>query len=231
MIDGIKTKLERDFNFNIKSKRDPIDSSSADQLIFQRVLGHKEEQPGTGQWFETSEEAVGCRPHYKNECWICDRHVFSVIFWSRAMAFKMTPIFNKEQTEIVRYAIDCDLNEEEGKELIYTNANVKYSQLDNQVPYLCGSFTGWRYHKMYSLEEFNRKFDDSKMTAFDLAAASGKIRKRTENESQCNDYERSWLKYFEAQEKLRFIYDWKQFFKKSLRFKKPFVLNGHFYYD
>ena len=58
-------------------------------------------------WYETS-SAVSHAYHNKYDCWICEGHVFSVIFWSRGMAYKMDPVLNKEQTEIVRYEIDRD---------------------------------------------------------------------------------------------------------------------------
>ena len=39
---------------------------------------------------------------------------------------------------------------------MYENTNIKYKKTENKVPFICGSFTGWRYRKMVSLEEFNR---------------------------------------------------------------------------
>ena len=62
---------------------------------------------------------------------MCDNHVYSVIFWSRAYAFKMNPILNKEQTEIVRFEIDRDFGEQDAEDLFYCNPNVKYSSMEN----------------------------------------------------------------------------------------------------
>lgn len=42
--------------------------------MFQRVLGHKAEMPGSGQWQMLTEKA--------DECWICDRHIYTLLFWS-----------------------------------------------------------------------------------------------------------------------------------------------------
>ena len=64
-------------------------------------------------WYESSAE-VGYRPHNKYDCWMCEGHVFSVIFWSKGMAYKMDPIFNKQQSEIVRLEIDQDFGERRG---------------------------------------------------------------------------------------------------------------------
>ena len=43
---------------------------------------------------------------------------------------------------------------------MYTNGNLKYSALEDQIPYLCASFTGWRYMKMYELSKFNERFEE-----------------------------------------------------------------------
>ena len=108
IINGIKVKIERDSDFHQVHKKDPIEFSINDQLIFQRILGHKEEQRGTGQWYESSKNSVACKTHYKNECWICEKHVFSILFWSRAQAFKLDPVLSKDKTEEIRYEIDRD---------------------------------------------------------------------------------------------------------------------------
>ena len=92
---------------------DPIANSVSDQLIFQRMLGHKEEMPGSGQWYESSKNAVACKPHYKNECWMCEGHVYSVLFWSKGMCYKMNPILSSDKTEVIRYTIDEDFGAQE----------------------------------------------------------------------------------------------------------------------
>lgn len=153
------------------------------------MLGHKMEHPGSGQWYESSKNAVACNSHYKNDCWFCEGHVYSVIFWSKAMCYKLNPIFNKEKTEVIRYVIDENFGENEANDLIYTNASVKYSLLENQVPYICGSFTGWRYRKMLNLEEFNRSFETDFVDPFEIAYATGNIRKRITNREMCNEFE------------------------------------------
>ena len=194
-------------------------------------MGHKDDIPGSGQWYEASEIASGYKPHYKSDCWLTNNHVYSIIFWSRSMAFKLNPIFDKEQTEIVRFEVDRDFGEQDEKDLFFCNGGVKYSQLENQVPYICGSFTGWRYRKMFNLEDFNRRLEVEKVSPFDIAKEARKIRKNVTTIEKCNEYEHSWINYFAAQEKLRYIYDWRHFFKKYLRFKRPFVANGHFFYE
>ena len=91
------------------------------------MLGHKKDQPGSGQWYESSKNAVACKSHYKNECWYCEGHVYSIIFWSKAKAYKLNPILSKEKTEIIRQALDFDFGPQEETDRIYSNANLKYS--------------------------------------------------------------------------------------------------------
>lgn len=100
---------------------------------------------------ETVDSAMAYNPHHQSNCWICEKHIYTIIFWSKGMAFKLDPVLNKEQTEILRFEIDKDFSEQENRQN-FVNGNLKYSQLDDQVPYLAGSFTGWRYLKMINLE-------------------------------------------------------------------------------
>jgi hypothetical protein len=44
-------------------------------LVCQRILGHKNDIPGAGQWRVDYSLQV-------NECWSCGLHNYSLIFWS-----------------------------------------------------------------------------------------------------------------------------------------------------
>jgi len=146
------------------------------------------------------------------------------------MCYKLNPILSKEKTDEIRWEIDRDFGEQEDADLVYENTNVKYSQLENQTPFVCGSFTGWRYRKMISLEEFNRRFEEP-VNAFDIACSQGRIRKRTTKLEQCNEYEKRYVEIAELEEKLRYTYAWRHFFAKNLRYKRPFIMNSHLYYE
>ena len=108
---------------------------------------------------------------------------------------------------------------------------MKYNQFDNQVPFLCGSFTGWRYRKMISLEQFNRSYETDIIPPFEVACSQGKIRKRVIKREQCNAYEEAYVKIADGEEKLRYTYAWRHFFAKNLRFKRPYVINSNLYYE
>ena len=86
------------------------------------------------------------------------------------MAFKLDPIFNRHQSEAVRYEIDLNFGSSEIEDLIYCNGSKEnYMELADRVPYLCGSFTGWRYQKMHSLEQFCRQHDMDLKTPLEQA--------------------------------------------------------------
>ena len=54
-----------------------------ENLIYQRVLGHKDDIPGSGQWREVSTETTP--PDSLND-WITDKYVYSLVFWSKNFA-------------------------------------------------------------------------------------------------------------------------------------------------
>ena len=67
-------------------------------------------------WYmETIDDAVSYPAHYKSNCWICEKHVYTIFFWSRGQAFKLNPIYDKERTEILRLEIDKDFEESENR--------------------------------------------------------------------------------------------------------------------
>ena len=143
------------------------------------MLGHKEDIPGSGQWYETSSNAVACRQHYKNDCYACEGHVYCIFFWSKGMCYKLNPILDKQRTRQMMFEIDHDFGPSEDHEIMFENTNISYSKLENQVPFLCGSFTGWRYKKMINLEDFNERFEE-RQDSFDVACQMDFIRKRVD---------------------------------------------------
>ena len=47
-------------------------------LLVTRILGHKDDMPGAGQWRVFTESFKG-----QNDCWLCDHQVYSIIFWNK----------------------------------------------------------------------------------------------------------------------------------------------------
>ena len=48
---------------------------------------------------------------------------------------------------------------------------------------------------------------------------------------KCNPHEKRYIEIAILEEKLRNIYSWRHFFNKNLRYKRPFTLNSHLYYE
>lgn len=84
---------------------------------------------------------------------------------------------------------------------------------------------------MDSLEEFNRRFEKEPVDPFEIACSQGKVRKRVHNREQCNDYEKRYVEIAELEEKLRYTYAWRHFFAENLRYKRPYCMNSHLYYE
>ena len=85
---------------------------------------------------------------------------------------------------------------------------------------------------MVPLEEFNKQFEEVNEdidVPFEMAVAQGKMRKRVHKREQCNDYEMRYVELAEQEEKLRYTYDWRTFFNKNLRYKRPYCMNSHLF--
>ena len=54
----------------------PSEEATDNRLIFTRVLGHKPDMPGAGQWKVIT--------HKADDCWICDQQVYGLVFWDAA---------------------------------------------------------------------------------------------------------------------------------------------------
>ena len=107
------------------------------------------------------------------------------------MAYKLNPIFNKDKSEILRLEIDREFgqNEQDNRQL-NCNANVKYTELQDRVPYIAGSFTGWRYYKMINIEELNRSKDLYPRDILKVCKDNKLIRKIITDPAKFNDWEK-----------------------------------------
>lgn len=199
------------------------------KLVFQRMIGLKQEQPGSGQWFESSQATVSNKKHYKNDCWICEKHVYSVILWSRGRAFLLNPVFNKDQSGKLVYEIDFipqDVEEEEDPGLGHVNGNVSYDRLENKIPYLCGSFTGWRYKKMVPLHEFNQGMDKEWKDPFEQCKANGTIKFSKTKDDDLTTREKTELEIMASKQRKNYRVHWAKYFNKYLMYKNPYIING-----
>jgi hypothetical protein len=50
----------------------------------------------------------------------------------------------------------------------FVQGNVNYDKLEDKIPYITGSFTGWRYRKMIRLDQFTREIDKEFLEPIEL---------------------------------------------------------------
>ena len=54
-----------------------VKSSAKDMSIY-RVMGHKQDMPGSGQWrMQTNSD--------EKQCWVCNGTIYNLIFWTRGV--------------------------------------------------------------------------------------------------------------------------------------------------
>jgi hypothetical protein len=133
-----KSKRQSIFNTTGKTVHDSEDQGRDEKLlIFQRMVGHKEEMPGSGQWKILTEKG--------DQCWICDKHIYSLIFWSPSIGHSM----------------QIDLDDGEKNRII---SQIEIINHENEMeesgpPLICGSFTDWRYKSMMTLDAYLKIID------------------------------------------------------------------------
>ena len=72
-----------------------------ENLIYQRVLGHKLDMPGSGQWRETSAQTT---PADQIGDWITDKNIYTLIFWSKNFDRKVQKRAQYKLQEILKLA-------------------------------------------------------------------------------------------------------------------------------
>lgn len=69
-----------------------------DVLIFTRQTGHTLDLPGAAQWKMITRSQPG-----ENACWVCDRQVYSLIFWNEIIgAAQAVSISIKDRNYIIK---------------------------------------------------------------------------------------------------------------------------------
>jgi hypothetical protein len=114
-------------------------------------------------------------------------------------------------------------------EIGFANGHLGYNELENKQPYIAGSMTGWRYKKMIPLHEFTASFDKKPRDFFEIAYDMRKIRRKVSYVDECNIIEKRWIEICRMSERLRYTYQWQQFFKQGIKYKNPFIINGHMF--
>lgn len=153
-----------------------------------------------------------------------------MILWSRGRAFLLNPVFNKEQQGKLVYEIDfiqsVDMEEDQDPGLGHVNGNLTYDELDNKIPYIAGSFTGWRYKKMQPLHEFNRGMDKDCKDPFEMCKNNGTIKISKTTEEELTSREKTDLQIMASKQRKNYRVHWAKYFNKFLMYKNPYIING-----
>jgi hypothetical protein len=128
--------------------------------VFSRILGHFE-IPRSQKWVETS------------ECWVCEKHTYSVILVSKTIAksFFVKPKMKdrnqfllkiknaKENQDDTALNNDDDMWGSDNDELYYDadSEDDKHHSFKNNL--ITGTFSRWKCRSMVPLGEFIRRLD------------------------------------------------------------------------
>ena len=81
----------------------------------------------------------------------------------------------------------------------FVKGNLPYSELADKIPFVTGSFTGWRYKPMVRLDDFCKYLDSNEETLVDRHKVD--------------------------QERSAYAKEWPRIFKKFLKYKNPCLIN------
>jgi len=121
--------------------------------------------PGACQW-KMIDEA-------HEDCWICDREVYTLIFWSPVIGrFEMKKVSEADQTFII-------------KNIDEFNPHHQVEERDN-VPHIYGQFTNWKPKRMYEIREYCYRIDHKKPNVFERCRGFGYFRSEVDKLEDLN---------------------------------------------
>jgi len=82
-----------------------------------------------------------------------------------------------------------DYKREVGPGIGFVDGHLPYEDLDDGVPYLTGSFTGWRYRKMLRVSDMCKEMVSDYVDPFQRCKDLGKIRKKVTSYEKCSKQE------------------------------------------
>ena len=146
------------YHKKVESKHEDSLDPQEKTLIFSRKLGHKIDIPGSGQW-----KMVTGETKRDNECWVCDRQVYTLIFWNELIgAAEMSNFSMEDKNYIIDYIKKFE-NLNAGKQ-----SNFPTQDEPNHLkhPQIYGQFTNWQPKPMYEIKEFCDKLNVNKPNIF-----------------------------------------------------------------
>ena len=112
-------------------------------MIFTRILGHKVDMPGSGQWKLITDK--------REDCWVCDLEVYGLVFWDyekiAEKAYMSTT--RAHQENVMRNVID-ELHKVTPKE-----EEDRVAEENPRVPIVMGDFTNWKPKPFFEITEYS----------------------------------------------------------------------------
>lgn len=121
---------------------------------------------------------------------------------------------------------DEQLLEKEDPGLGFIPTKMTYDEMEDRIPMVAGSFTGWRYRKMRLLNEWTRELDQDPPDILQQVKWKGIIRSRVQSVDELTETELAHYKLAESEVRKQYFVKWATYFSKYLNFKKPFIING-----
>ena len=110
------------------------------------------------------------------DCWICDREVYTLIFWSPIIGrLEMRKVSAADQTFII-------------KNIDEFNPHRQVEERDN-VPHIYGQFTNWKPKRMFAIRDYCYRIDHKKPNIFDKCSRAGDFRHEVDGVKDLNEEE------------------------------------------
>ena len=113
-------------------------------------MGHKEDMPGAGQW-----RMITKQPTNTNLCWICDKQIYSLVFWNEYVGQYQAGEFSRDDRNFIAKNIER-INKD--KEPVQDE--------EDKAPYIYGQFTNWQPKRMFEIKEYCERIDTEKEDTF-----------------------------------------------------------------
>lgn len=110
-------------------------------LLVTRMLGHKDDIPGSGRWRIYTKPFKG-----RNDCWVCDHHIYSLIFWNELVGLVELRKYSAADAKYIVSRVKEMNNEKDDEDvpLLLHDPDAEDGQAPTPVvPTIYGECTNW----------------------------------------------------------------------------------------
>lgn len=191
-----------------------IELGNRQTLVISRSLGHKEDMPGSGQFHVYTSKVSN-----NNNCWVCDKKVYSMIFWNQlvgAVELRKFTVADSDWFVAKIQKLNPDLKDIE-----------REMKGGPHCPMIYGSFTNWKPKRMQDIREYCNNVNSDRPDIFARCKQSEKIHAKYEDVESLKGIA---LKMYEAE--VRSYYDsykliWKDIVQKYMKYERPNLINAN----